>query len=281
MKHLNWTSAMLALAVLASCTPSPKEIRVTNYQYADSTAHADFSLFVDLPVAAKGAAGAIRDGVIELIDSQLGYINSFEGDRVIPAFSGDRADDAALIGYYRAKAVEAVEDSAAEDARERASYIEEDEDMTPEEKAEALSYAPRWEYDFSISKVSETPRYIVFLSEDFTYLGGAHGGVTGAGYVTFDKRDGSRFEDFLRDGCVEELQPLFRRELEDYLDDLFIEDGIIPLPVWAPYPTDEGLGFIYQQYEIAPYAMGMPGFVIPYDEIRPWLTPAARDLLKL
>ena len=53
----------------------------------------------------------------------------------------------------------------------------------------------------------------------------------------------------------------------------------IPLPSAAPYFTKEGLSFVYQQYEIAPYAAGMVSFNIPYAKIRPFLTKDASALV--
>ena len=66
---------------------------------------------------------------------------------------------------------------------------------------------------------------------------------------------------------------------DELLDNLMIEDRTIPLPVWEPYPTAEGLVFTYQQYEIASYAEGMPSFTVPYEEIQPYLTEEFRQLL--
>ena len=60
---------------------------------------------------------------------------------------------------------------------------------------------------------------------------------------------------------------------------LFIDDRFIPLPSWPLYPSGDGLAFIYQQYEIASYADGMPSFTIPYADIEPYMTPEAKALL--
>lgn len=90
------------------------------------------------------------------------------------------------------------------------------------------------------------------------------------------------------------MQSLLLAGLVDYLSDdegsvnaenvrdyLFLDDETVPFPVWTPHPTEEGLCFVYQQYEIAAYAMGMPSFIIPYDALRPYLTPEAADLLNI
>ena len=67
-------------------------------------------------------------------------------------------------------------------------------------------------------------------------------------------------------------------ELNNYL---FLETGVIPFPAWTPYPSEDGLVFTYQQYEIASYAAGMPEFTIPYADLRPYLTPEAKALVGL
>lgn len=36
--------------------------------------------------------------------------------------------------------------------------------------------------------------------------------------------------------------------------------------------------FEYQQYEIAPYAAGMPSFKVHVNEVKPFLTPEARKV---
>lgn len=41
----------------------------------------------------------------------------------------------------------------------------------------------------------------------------------------------------------------------------------------------DGFHVVYQQYEIACYAAGLPGCVLPYDSVAPLLTPAAKALL--
>ena len=68
---------------------------------------------------------------------------------------------------------------------------------------------------------------------------------------------------------------------DDLRESLFIDDGFVPLPSWPLYPSEDGLNFIYQQYEIASYADGMPAFVVPYADMEPFMTPEAKALLGL
>ena len=67
-----------------------------------------------------------------------------------------------------------------------------------------------------------------------------------------------------------------------HLNDFLLLDGdLIPLPSWQPFPSKDGLVFTYQQYEIAPYAAGMPAFTIPYEDIAPYVLVEVRPILGL
>ena len=60
------------------------------------------------------------------------------------------------------------------------------------------------------------------------------------------------------------------------MDGLFIENGIIPLPAAAPYLSPDGVVFVYGQYEIGAYAIGMPTFTVPYSiRLRSILHPSS------
>ena len=286
-------AAAAALLALTGCNNS-KVLKTEQFSFDDSAKYADITVNAELPTSTKGAAGKIREGLIDIMDGQLAFIGSYEGERLFDPFDGDKSDNAAIVDYYRRKAIDVLDSNAAEDYQEREKYVMEDEDMTDEQKKEVLDNFPRWEYDFTLDKQYETDRYVVFNSTDYVYLGGAHGGVTGQGSPTFDKKSGNRINEFLRKDALEDMQSLLTAGLVQYFNDnddtvnagnvrdyLFLDDESIPFPVWTPHPTEEGLCFVYQQYEIAAYAMGMPSFTIPYDAVKPYLTPEALDLLGL
>ena len=286
-------AAAAALLALTGCNNS-KVLKTEKFSFDDSAKYADVTVNAELPTSTKGAAGKIREGLIDIMDGQLAFIGSYEGERLFDPFDGDKSDNAAIVDYYRRKAIDVLDSNAAEDYQEREKYVMEDEDMTEEQKKEVLDNFPRWEYDFTLDKQYETDRYVVFNSTDYVYLGGAHGGVIGQGSPTFDKKSGNRINEFLRKDALEDMQSLLTAGLVQYFNDnddtvnagnvrdyLFLDDESIPFPVWTPHPTEEGLCFVYQQYEIAAYAMGMPSFTIPYDAVKPYLTPEALDLLGL
>lgn len=277
-------AAAVSVLALTGCNNSVKTLKTQTYTFDDSSKYADLTVRAELPVSTKGIAGKIREGLIDIMDGQLAFIGSYEGDRLIEPFDGNRKDNAAVVDYYRRKALELLDSEAAEDYDYRATYLSEEE----------LEDFPRWEYDFTLDKQYETDRFVVFNSTDYVYLGGAHGGVIGQGSPTFDKKDGSLVTEFLRDDARTPMQQILLGGLLEYFADdddtinednifdyLFVDNKTIPFPEWTPHPTAEGLCFVYQQYEIAAYAMGMPSFIIPYETIKPFLTPQALDLLDL
>ena len=286
----------LAVLAAAACRPSGgKDLQTETLNYEDSKAHADLSIKVELPVYGQGAAAdRIRASLVEVMDGQLSHIGSYEEERLFPAFEGDFSKTESLVMYYRDKALEAIGQLSQEDYDERVNSIEENDGLTDGQRKEILADMPGWEYDFSLLKDRETDRYVVFLSQDYVYLGGAHGGVVGRGGLTFDKKEGALVEKMVDSASLDAVQPLLRKGLSQYFSDedmevspeeldniLFLETGVIPFPAWTPYPSEEGLVFTYQQYEIAAYAAGMPEFTVPYADILPYLTPEAKVLLDL
>ena len=289
----------IGLAILAAvaCRPSGgRDLQTETVNYEDSLAHADLSIKVELPVAGQGAAAdRIRASLVDVMDGQLSHIGSYEEERLFPPYEGSTDKTDLLLEYYRDKALESIGKLSQEDYDERVASIEENDGLTEGQRKEILDEMPGWEYDFNLLKDRETDQYVVFLSQDYVYLGGAHGGVVGRGGLTFDKKDGRLVEKMLDPACLDAIQPLLRKGLTQYfaadgeteitqeeLDNyLFLESGVIPFPAWTPRPGEDGLVFTYQQYEIASYAAGMPEFTIPLEDLLPYLTPEAKALVGL
>lgn len=146
-----------------------------------------------------------------------------------------------------------------------------------------------WEQEFQI--MAQNKKYITLSLSSFRYEGGAHG-KTIIGQQTFRKEDGRelgwynmfnmeneyKIRELIKKGLIRYFDIKPGEELKDYL--LNPENAFrIPLPVTPPVLLDDGIMFIYQQYEIAPYAFGLPQAVVPYDEIIPLLTITAQELL--
>lgn len=291
MKTLHFLLAAAALAACLSCSKS-QALQTEVRDYADSTAHSYLTMHAELPIPADAASKAIRKSLIDMMDSQLSQIAPGEPQRYFPPFEGNPDDTEALLGYYKDQTLAQIGKLSQDDADERERYVREDEELSEEQKAEILSNIPSWGYDFKLEKIIDTTAYVVFQSLNYIYMGGAHGGVTGEGFLTFDKKTGQQVKQMLDPACVGEIQPLLIKGLTGYYAEcgyqmseeelkqhLMLEGDLIPLPAWALYPTTDGLNFVYQQYEIASYADGMPSFTLPVEDVQAWLTPEAKAIL--
>lgn len=276
MKIARLLFAAFSVLITAACnnaTPSTGELTTEIFNYADSSSYAHLTTAVELPAPGQGkAADRIRAKLLDVLDEQLSHIVQYER-RSFPAFDGDTKNAGDVIAYCHGKAFEVFDQEA-------------------EEEHEDYEEMPGYEYDYSIQKARETDKYIIFNASGYSYLGGAHGGIFGDGPMTFNKSDGSLVEHFLAPSCLMDIQPLIRKGLRGYFSEngklisnrelnewLMLESDIIPFPAMSLEPSDEGLVFIYGQYEIAPYVAGMPSFTIPYADIEQFLTPEAKAIL--
>ena len=120
-------------------------------------------------------------------------------------------------------------------------------------------------------------------------MGGADGQALSIP-VTFLKSTGEMLQTTIDSSNEKAIQPLIRKGVISYFKKrgetvtdrdlntmLFIENGIIPIPINAPSLTAKGLHFVYQQYEIGPYAIGMVEFTVPYDKIKAFMTSEAQE----
>jgi hypothetical protein len=198
-------------------------------------------------------------------------------------------------------------------------YMSEPEDNEGEaaedyEEQAAAHRGPCFSYMIYINKVADTDKFVTYMTDVHTYSGGAHGssscvGITFSkattktlGYETVmndkdfttsikgqtlfnDKVKTKEFNKLLKEGLkgyfkdvdTNLKEPISDAELSDMLMDQDL--STLSLPSAPPHFTDNGLEFIYQQYEIAAYCYGMPSFCIPYDKIKPYLSDEAKTMV--
>ena len=278
-------------------------LEIENYTFSDSSKYANISIKAVLPVAKDSVSQVIRDSLVNIIGNS---IRSYQGSQMedskplIAKYNGDEKDAKSMLDYYSKAVSKLLNSQAKEDYDERVKYWEEDTTLTEEQRKEFKEGVTPWDYSMDVTKTSEDSTFVVFNDTEYAYIGGAHGGVFGWGGITFRFSDGSIVKDFLKDNAVKDMQPLLKKGLKEYfnenadekiktdqqlMEQLMLPDeskGLIPLPAWTPSPDEKGKGlvFTYQQYEIACYAVGMPSFVLTWEELKPFLREDILEDLK-
>ena len=279
-------------AMAVSCRSGRAPIEIENRTFEDEATYVTTALDVDLPAAKGAVATVIRAKLAEILYQDICHVSRVDDNPDFEAFAGDAADMQALMDYYGEQLSGVLAAASDFEYTERIEGIMESTTLSDSEKADYVRNIGKWAFDYSLKKVAETDRYIVFKSEYYVNYGGTHGGILGAGPLTFSKQDGHLVGDFFEPGSAAQMQPLLREGLLDYfgprmdgtgLDlDVFLslpEGGAVPLPAWAPQPVADSLHFVYQQYEIAPYAAGMPEFSLPVGQLKDFLTDDAVKIL--
>lgn len=148
-----------------------------------------------------------------------------------------------------------------------------------------------YEFSYEVMPLVTAPRYVTMLYNSYIFTGGAHGGAASVGQ-TFAASDGNMLGmDMFRPGTTDKVLELVKKGLmeqyfevkteKEFNDMLLVNNGTLPFPANPPYFEEKGVCFLYQQYEIAPYAAGMPQCLIPFETLRPYFTEATLDLLDM
>jgi len=148
--------------------------------------------------------------------------------------------------------------------------------------------------NFTMSVMTNNDRVLTLGSAYSDFWGGNHGSVF-ENAITLRKADGQPLKQVVNRDSIAALQPLLRHGLGEYLrnhpnyptiKDSEVEKALflngkdyIPLPKSEPAIIDNGVQFIYGEYEIGAHAIGRPKFVVPLDDIFALLTPEARQTL--
>lgn len=271
------TASLDTLASTTQLAPADTLAVIMNTRHnIDSMATS--ALNVEFPVANKKKA-ALIGSIREWISEELGgtYGNGLQGD-----YDKLLGDTTAVMDHYFA-GIEKYNATNWHDIMDNLDGAE-----RPEMEL----------YDsIAITKWQEGQQWVTMQYVNSVYLGGAHGSYLIFGQ-TFRKSDGRRIGwEIIRksDDPEDNIQSLMRKGLVEYFGDGnpdFKEEELgdylqgeanayyIPMPQCPPLFTKEGIMFLYNQYEIAAYAAGLPQFVISYKDLMPYLTETAKRLIK-
>ena len=146
------------------------------------------------------------------------------------------------------------------------------------------------EYQVSVALLDYSPRYLVLATDYYQYTGGAHGMAVFFFHVY--RRDHPqqtlKIADIILPGKQKQLDQLQYRAWLAYLKEQGLSAKRIKEHLrdfefkatdnWAP--TANGLLFLYQPYEIGPYAMGTTELLIPIASLKGIIRPQFLNELK-
>jgi len=125
--------------------------------------------------------------------------------------------------------------------------------------------------------VSYNSNYILCLEYlDYVYTGGAHG-MTKLSYDIIDLRTGREItvQDIFNKGTFDELTTLLTAQLrldQQIPDSVPLKNAGYFVDAIEPgkgiYMNGSGVGFVYNQYEIAPYSTGIVNIFLRYDQLK-------------
>lgn len=246
-----------------------KQMQLDSASYHYETKYAVVDLKIVVPVDTSKVSKTIAKGIWRGFDESV-TTSYGDGKRLFRAYSGDYTNIRKVVAYYGQYLFKALDI----ESRELLVSMKEADETGEQPDVEPMQFAR----DVSVQKVCDLENHVVFSVSWYGYAGGAHGG-SAVSCLTFDKHTGKRVKEVLPWKAEKQLQKEMRKGLCTYFgckdkelnDNLLLEDensSFIPLPQESPYLTKDGVAFVYQQYEIAPYAAGMPTFVIPYDKVK-------------
>jgi len=160
-----------------------------------------------------------------------------------------------------------------------------------ETKSEGMTIGFPYASETKIEKDYESNKVVTFTTWTYSYEGGAHGNTSFAP-TTFVKATGKKLDfSIFKNAECSELKAIIVAGLKQYFEvntDKELKEMLfdvsnlndIPLPQTPPYFTKDGIVLVYAQYEIAPYAAGMPEITIPYAKAKPLLTVEAAALME-
>ena len=234
----------------------------------DSIAIIDSMRQYSIPAKVSVKADFPTDGNFLVVNSIREWISEQLGG----SFTGTPDNGKAMLTHYAQQALQDLNDCAKDFGAEDSALIE----------------GMVFDTDIQIEKIHETDQYVTYSYYEQGYSGGAHGWRVAHGQ-TFRKSDGRRVGlDFFQNEELDNLASILKKEL---LKDFFENDTAefrnsmydyyttLPLPEYPPYFTKDGVFFVYQLYEIAPYVVGMPSCKLSYSTIEPMLTLAGKELL--
>lgn len=161
------------------------------------------------------------------------------------------------------------------------AYLDTVKTATASLKEQGMNPAPAFYFIYSVDTTYTTPTLVSYQANAYAEVGGAHG-LSQFSSAVFDRSNGKELGyalfksdklDEVKQLVIEGLEKQYFKvdSLEALAPRLLVAPDKLGLPTNPPFLIKEGVVFRYQPYEIAPYSEGMPGCILSYEQLRPYL----------
>ena len=228
-----------------------------------------------------------EDGGVLKTDSVTDSISFMEGKHEISvsikivAPVGNEALNKS-ISHMIMKAIEGDSTVDSTDIKAMAHYFV--TKQSDELKKDAMEVGPEdlpRSYFLEIGVSYENDKIITMNTSHDVYLGGPHGTFISEG-TTFNKADGKILgNNIFAQDKLGDLKREVTNQLENFFKDIMGEDykesgsplkdyskEVVELPESGVFIENDSVVFVYQQYEIAPYAFGLPSTKIALKDLK-------------
>lgn len=251
-----WAAAAAALLLLAGCTHEMKTAVVSDEGTVPFRENSEASLSYNYSIEyiTGGVPQEVQDKINRTIISSEIFYDGDPAEVTVPEACAQWAERT-IEGYKSDTASMAEDFDWQEDA-----------------------WMFNWEFGMNgeFTTACKARKLQSYLGSDNDYTGGAHGSF-GLTYWVFDMTTGDvvRQEDLFTEGFAddEDVCALLLARVLDSLDEDFSEEDLFG----SPYPNDnfcvdeDGVTWVYNPYEIAPYVMGVLEAKLTWEELKPYL----------
>lgn len=185
-------------------------------------------------------------------------------------------NDTAAKAHPALSNMDAINNTASDYQGLAANFLKQFETQAPQEELRAYWYA-----DIEVRVETDQSDYIALRCKKDYFTGGLHD-LYGNTYLNYDVHDHKVFSlvSQLKGGKLSQLKAIAERVFRENesltstqeLDGYFFENGKFQLPDNFTI-TAKGLSFLYDYYEIKPFAAGTTALVIPFAALKELVLP--------
>ena len=248
MKRSAFILFVAAFWMFIGCNgPVKEELKTTVIEFKECTPLIDGKPYkLDMEIAAEWPEGGTNAKALK--EMQTGITELLFGSelKTTDIEYAIKAYDRQSVEFYRDENIEYTED------------VEQD-----------WGFMLNWSETVEGGFLPEYDGMVSYIKYIYGYSGGAHG-MDAKTCRTFDLSTGAEVpeKDIFKRGYEDRLTEALRENLPKSVEDkdMLFETEITPSEDF--YITAEGITYIYQRYEVGPYALGIIEVTVPWEEIK-------------